>query len=72
MAKFKVLESTELIVDNVASINVKEDLDNKFHIKIDDKNDILTIGIPFDGGTYFIPYKEAIKVLQDHYICREA
>lgn len=74
MSKFKVLESTEVIIDNDSSIDIKEDLDNKFNIKIQNINDKILIGIPFVGDSesnLFIPFNDAIKVLQDYYMCRK-
>lgn len=71
MSKFKVLESTEVIIDQDSTINIKENLDKSFNVEIKSQNDKILICIPYaDGsGTYFVSYKDAIKVLQDHYFC---
>lgn len=73
MNKFRVLESTEIIIDQDSTINIKENLDRSFNVEIKSQSDKLLIGIPFlssESGTYFVSYKDAIKVLQDHYLCK--
>lgn len=74
MSKFKTLESTTLIVDNNSHINVEEELDGKFKIKIEDQYSSLLIGIPYKydvSSTLFVSFNEAIKILQEHYMCKK-
>jgi hypothetical protein len=72
--KIKVLESSTIIIDNdYASIDINEDIDNNFKIKINDNYNKLLLGIPYsdDNSILYVQFKDALEVLRNYFHKKE-